>query len=61
MINFFLFLGEYILKDEPTGNDVPIEEEPPSASLIDQSDFSLAEALELVGLDEDTFEVSISQ
>ncbi|XP_075223334.1 NFE2 like bZIP transcription factor cap-n-collar isoform X2 [Lycorma delicatula] len=49
--------GEYILKDEPIGNDVPIEEEPPSASLIDQSDFSLAEALELVGLDEDTFEL----
>jgi hypothetical protein len=54
-------LGEYVVKadgivDElSSGGSVLAEEEP--SSLIDLPEFSLEEALQLVGLDEDSTEV----
>jgi hypothetical protein len=54
--------GEYVIKaggivDELNSSGSALAEEEPS-SLIDLPEFSLEEALQLVGLDEDSTEVS---
>lgn len=54
--------GEYVIKaggivDELNGSGSALAEEEPS-SLIDLPEFSLEEALQLVGLDEDSTEVT---
>jgi len=58
-------LGEYVVKtggiaDELSSSGSALTEEEPS-SLIDLPEFSLEEALQLVGLDEDSTEVSNMQ
>ncbi|KAL1122734.1 hypothetical protein AAG570_003061 [Ranatra chinensis] len=52
----FTRTGEYILKEENDSATEACEDDPPS-SLLDQAGFSLEEALQLVGLNEDTFEL----
>jgi len=58
-------LGEYVVKtsgiaDELSSSGSALAEEEPS-SLIDLPEFSLEEALQLVGLDEDSTEVGNMQ
>lgn len=62
---FLSILGEYVVKtggiaDELSSSGSALAEEEPS-SLIDLPEFSLEEALQLVGLDEDSTEVSNMQ
>lgn len=62
---FLSILGEYVVKtggiaDELSSSGSALAEEEPS-SLIDLPEFSLEEALQLVGLDEDSTEVGNMQ
>ncbi|XP_039282472.1 segmentation protein cap'n'collar isoform X2 [Nilaparvata lugens] len=50
-----------LVKDEPEGSNEGEEREGETIPLIEEPDFSLAEALDLVGLDEDTFNFADSR